>query len=163
MSRHIPLEVKESIIRQALERKDKSLSEIAKVNNVGYSTLQKWLSRNRAGQSSSASASTRQALSQELQFTHLLATANLDAEAVSVYCREQGIYSHQLTQWKEVFMNTSNDKRAAVQRQALRALKQENKALKKELYRKDKALAESSALLILKKKANLIWGESEVD
>jgi len=42
-------------------------------------------------------------------------------------------------------------------------MKAKNKKLESELRRKDKALAEASALLILKKKANLIWGESEDD
>jgi hypothetical protein len=43
----------------------------------------------------------------------------------------------------------------------VKALRTENRALKKELTRKEKALAEASALLILKKKAALLWGENE--
>ncbi len=43
----------------------------------------------------------------------------------------------------------------------LKALRAENNLLKKELRRKDSALAEATALLILKKKANLIWGVDE--
>jgi hypothetical protein len=35
------------------------------------------------------------------------------------------------------------------------------KQLEKELRRKDKALAEAAALLILKKKADLLWGSEE--
>ena len=35
--------------------------------------------------------------------------------------------------------------------------------LEKELRRKDKALAETAALLVLRKKANAIWGEDEDD
>lgn len=164
MSRHIPSEIKEAIIKQAVGRKDSSLLEIATANNIGYSTLQAWLSSNRTGESSSCfPVTTEQGISKSQRFKHLLATANLDEEAVGVYCREQGIYSHQLTQWQEKFMNNSNDKIEDRQKQSLRALKQENKALKKELQRKDKALAETSALLILKKKASLIWGEPEVD
>ena len=42
-----------------------------------------------------------------------------------------------------------------------RQLRAEVKSLKKELHRKDKALAETSALLVLKKKAHLIWGDDE--
>jgi hypothetical protein len=42
-------------------------------------------------------------------------------------------------------------------------LKAENKKLKSDLMRKEKALAEATALLILKKKAHLIWGEGEED
>jgi cytidylate kinase len=45
----------------------------------------------------------------------------------------------------------------------LKALKEENKRLEKEIRRKDKALAEAAALLILKKKAAMIFGEREED
>ncbi len=42
-------------------------------------------------------------------------------------------------------------------------LVKENKRLKKELIRKEKALAEMAALLVLKKKADEIWGDKEDD
>ena len=42
-------------------------------------------------------------------------------------------------------------------------LKAENKALKKEINRKDKALAETAALLVLQKKVQEIWGSNEVN
>lgn len=45
----------------------------------------------------------------------------------------------------------------------LKALRNENKLLKQELRRKDSALAETAALLVLKKKATLIWGGLEDD
>ena len=41
--------------------------------------------------------------------------------------------------------------------------KQTIKKLEHELRRKDKALAETAALLVLTKKAREIWGEPEVD
>ena len=37
----------------------------------------------------------------------------------------------------------------------------ENRALEKELLRKEKALAEAAALLVLRKKADAIWGDQE--
>ena len=42
-----------------------------------------------------------------------------------------------------------------------RLLENENKTLKKELRRKEKALAEAAALLVLKKKADALWGDVE--
>ena len=42
-------------------------------------------------------------------------------------------------------------------------LRRENSALKKDLSRKEKALAETAALLVLKKKVQTIWGEPEED
>ena len=38
---------------------------------------------------------------------------------------------------------------------------QKNKELQRELTRKEKALAETAALLVLRKKAQAIWGDSE--
>ena len=45
----------------------------------------------------------------------------------------------------------------------VKALRLENKRLRSDLDRKDRALAEASALLILKKKAQAIWGDPEDD
>ncbi len=43
----------------------------------------------------------------------------------------------------------------------LKKLQEENRQLKKMLTKKDKELAEASALLTLKKKADLLWGKDE--
>jgi hypothetical protein len=53
-------------------------------------------------------------------------------------------------------VSVTKNSRAEVQQ-----LKAELKKVQKDLNRKDKALAETSALLVLKKKANLIWGDGE--
>ena len=44
----------------------------------------------------------------------------------------------------------------------VKTLRNEIKALTKDLNRKNKALAETAALLVLQKKVNEIWGSSEV-
>jgi len=160
---HLTLEAKEAILKQALENNGRSQVEIAKHNNIGYSTLQRWLKARREGRplKSQQPASRRGVISRSQKFTHVLAAATLDESALGAYCREQGIYSHQLSEWKEDLMSESNNKNQKSQLDALRALKSENKALKKDLRRKEKALAESSALLVLKKKADLIWGDHD--
>ena len=75
-----------------------------------------------------------------------------------------GLYAHELTTWKTELMapKKTGDNSAAIKAE-LNEMKAKNKKLESELRRKDKALAEASALLILKKKANLIWGESGDD
>lgn len=162
---HLSLGAKEAIVKQVLNGNGETLAEIAKTNNIGYSTLQKWLKATREGNplSNRRSASANRVASRSEKVNHLLATANLDDVTLGTYCRKQGIYSHQLTQWKEDIMSDSINKKLEKQLEEFRALKSENKKLKKELRRKDKALAETSALLILKKKANLIWGDHEDD
>ena len=105
--------------------------------------------------------------SNERRLNAILETEHLADEALNEYCRLNGIYTHQLTQWKEDFMSSKNDEslQAQIQQQQeeLKQLKAAKKDLEKELKYKDKALAEASALLVLKKKADLIWGENEDD
>ena len=79
-------------------------------------------------------------------------------EALGKWCREHGLHTHHLVQWrKELTKDTSSMDHEA------RSLRQENHDRKKELRRKEKALAETAALLVLKKKAASIWGEPEDD
>lgn len=59
--------------------------------------------------------------------------------------------------------HNDNEKQMTKEKNELKALKEENKRLKRDLHRKNKALAETSALLVLKKKADLIWGELAED
>lgn len=162
----LSVEAKEAIVKKALSRGCKPMTEIAEECQVGYSTLMKWLKRYRDGQPMPEGRRGRSTedQGQTPPLYHLLSTEGLDEQGIGAYCREQGIHRFQLTKWKEELMNQGkHDKRNDNAQKEIRALREENKNLKQELRRKDKALAETSALLILKKKANLIWGEPEDD
>lgn len=160
MRRRLSKEAKQAVIIKAKNRKSGiTLKDVAKANNVGYSTLQKWLNSyvddRQTSQSSQLSCKTR--------FQHVLEAAKLDETALGAYCRSNGLYRQQITQWQEEFMAEKDKKVASQEQTELKRLKAENKRLEKELRRKEKALAEASALLILKKKADLLWGDNEDD
>lgn len=87
-------------------------------------------------------------------------TYGLSEEAVSVWCRERGIFPHNLEAWKESF-TTGASLEAAKEPQDARALRRENDGLRSELLRKDKALAEAAALLVLQKKFRALWEDEE--
>lgn len=152
---------KEAIVQKALSRCG-TIAEVARANNVAASTLYEWMKRYKEGAPIDRNYTKQSDLPASERLEHLLATASLDEVSISRYCREKGLYAFQLKQWKKAFMNekSSNDKARQV---ALKELEKENKALKQEIMRKDKALSEATALLILKKKAALIWGELEDD
>ena len=161
----LSIEAKEAMVAKALTHKG-SLKALATDSGIGYSTLQKWVREVRERGSLHSTRRGRPPLGQGQtpRLQHLLATAGLDAEAIGAYCRAQGIHSFQLTQWQDELMkDDGNKKQNDAARKEINALRAELKNLKKDLYRKDKALAETTALLVLKKKADLIWGDDEDD
>lgn len=77
----------------------------------------------------------------------------------SAWCREHGLYAEQLDVWKAAFEGM--DEISAVTRSELAQARKDKRDLQKELQRKEKALAETAALLALSKKARAIWGDED--
>jgi hypothetical protein len=89
-------------------------------------------------------------------------TYSLSGEDLNTWCRERGVFVHQLEQWKTDFCSYAGSEESREEVRALRTLKAENQRLEKEVLRKDKALAEAAALLVLQKKFRaLLGGEAE--
>nr|VFK37447.1 MAG: hypothetical protein BECKLPF1236C_GA0070990_108321 [Candidatus Kentron sp. LPFa] len=80
---------------------------------------------------------------------------------MSEYCRDDGLYVEQIARWREFAIagTESGSLLTKSQRQEWQKDKKKLCNLQKELRRKDKALAEAAALLVLEKKAQVIWGE----
>jgi len=159
-------------VEKALSRSEHtSLLEVAKTLGVGHSTLNKWIVQSRNNefdevtnqliQTNMSKDKRPQDWSLEDRFNMVLECNSLDEGAVSQLCRERGIYPHHVQQWKLDFVNGSITNSSAKNTSQMKVLKTENKNLKKELNRKEKALAETAALLVLQKKVNDIWGTDE--
>ena len=99
----------------------------------------------------------------EERLNMVIACGSLDDEAISELCRKKGIYPHHVNQWKSDFASGKTSNTEVKKQTDSKILKNENKALKKELNRKEKALAETAALLVLQKKVNEIWGSDDED
>ena len=98
----ISIETKEAIVKQVLSS-GSSLKLIAQENNVGHSSLSKWMMQYRSGllKKENTSNSKANKWSWSERFEHILSSSSLDEQALGVYCRERGLYSTQLLQWKE--------------------------------------------------------------
>jgi len=155
-------------VEKALSRSSQtSLQEIADSLDVGYSTLGKWISKSRKHELEYVDPMIKtkekrpQDWSLEERLNMVISCASLDEDKMNACCREQGIYSHHVKQWKEDFANGPSSVSNVKSQTQIKQLKKENKTLKKDLNRKDKALAETAALLVLQKKVNVIWGSDE--
>jgi transposase-like protein len=95
--------------------------------------------------------------SAEEKLAAVLEAASLSDEELGAFLRSRGLHEAQLQQWRDqmlIGLEPKSSKRAETQR---------IRELEKELRRKDKALAETAALLVLKKKAQAIWGDEDGD
>lgn len=159
-----PKEMKEAIVAKLLED-DVTVMDVQRETGVGINTLYRWRDKalNEKGLSATTKYKNADKWSSQDKFTVVLETANLSEIEFYEYCREKGIYPEQVKEWKEACMN-ANDTEKAVKTKVGKELREERKKterLEKELARKDKALAETAALLVLRKKANAIWGTEE--
>ncbi len=158
-------------VEKALSRSEgTTLNEIANSLGIGFSTLNNWIVKARNQEFHIAPADEIKRMTQdkrpqdwslEERFNIVMACASLGEEELNAYCREQGIYPHHVQQWKLDFVSGNSAKESVVSAAEMKGLRQENKTLKKELNRKDKALAETAALLVLQKKVHAIWGSDE--
>ena len=92
--------------------------------------------------------------SAEQRLQAVLDTHAMTAEARSAWCREHGLFEHQLAQWKAQLLTPAEPAGNAGE---VRRLKDEVKQLERQLNRRDKALAEAAALLVLQKKYQALW------
>jgi len=88
----------------------------------------------------------------------------MDEASTSAWCRSNGLYAQQLASWRQSAtqaLATPDDARASPQqtRQDRRRIKE----LERELLRKDRALAETAALLVLSKKVAAIFNKGEAE
>jgi transposase-like protein len=81
---------------------------------------------------------------------------------LGAFLRRRGVHEAQLAEWRSAAMaGLQPPSRRA--RKAANLERQKVRKLERELQRKDKALAEAAALLVLKKKAQEIWGDEDDD
>ena len=87
----------------------------------------------------------------------------MNAADLSEYCRRRGLFAEQITAWRLACEQANDWDRASSVRlsQATKDEKKRITALERDLQRKEKALAEAAALLVLRKKAEAIWGDGE--
>ena len=159
-----PKERKEAILKKMMPPNKQSIADLAKAEGVSEGTLYNWRDKARkqgillpGGNSSPEGWTTRD------KFAAVVESMQLNEVELGEYCRKKGIYPEQIKSWREA-CEQANDW-DNVQNKRLKKQQQEDcqrfKSLERELNRKEKALAETAALLVLQKKARAIWGDKE--
>ncbi len=158
------IQVKEAVLQKVLNG-NKTHHEIAMEYGIGKSTIGKWLRQYKQNGSINLKSKEKRPKdwTSEGRITALITTGSMSPEECAFWCRKKGIFPHHLEQWKKDAISGMAAGSRKKQSETEKQLRKENSALKKDLNRKEKALAETAALLVLKKKAQAIWGEPEED
>ena len=93
----------------------------------------------------------------------VLSTAVLDEQAKSQWCRSHGVFMQDLEQWRQVATRALEQPGAVLPSAASREDRARIKELERELQRKERALAETAALLVLSKKLEAIFPRGEAE
>ena len=150
--------VKADVRKRMSPPQRQSVARISEELGIHVMTLYKWRKAWRLqGEVVPASEKEPEGWSAADKFTVVLETAGLNATELSAYCRQKGLYPEQVDRWRQAAQDANEKPVLTIKEQKelekLRAQDQrEIKQLKQELRRKEKALAEAAALLMLRKK-----------
>ncbi|MBA2648109.1 MAG: transposase [Legionella sp.] len=162
--------IKANVLSKALAPNASSVLELSKVFNIPPSTIHTWLSIMGKKENIKSTKMRRRPQDESVscKFQAVIDTIGKTDEEQGSYCRTKGIHSNHLELWKQQMLEGLGNTSVKLTAQSTKAnkaahkqIEHENKQLKRELTRKEKALAEITALLVLKKKADLFWEESE--
>jgi transposase len=159
---HYSEEFKASIIAKMLPPNNVGVPQLARETGIPKDTLYCWRIRHRKSHGDTPTPQVACGeLSSEEKFAVVIDSASLNEVELSEYCRRKGVYPEQIHGWRKTCLQANAAVVAKVDRTQVRAQAKQIKQLEAELRRKDKALAETAALLVLQKKVQAIWGEPE--
>lgn len=141
-----------------------AIRQLSEAEGISEATLHNWRAEARdKGQLLPDADAGPEGWSSRDKFAAVLETAALNEADLAEYCRKRGLYPAQISTWRVACEQANDWDRASTARlgQTTKAEKKRVKDLERELARKDRALAETAALLVLRKKAAAIWGGDE--
>lgn len=155
-------EFKRATVQKYLSRGSRSVEEICIEAGIANPTLYQWARKYAITPGMNIKNRRPQDWSAEEKINACIEYEKLSEDLRGEFLRSKGIHKEHLAEWKLSWveaLSSPRDQRAS--RAEVLEASRKIKELERELYRKDKALAETTALLVLKKKADLIWGLPE--
>ena len=139
-----------------------SATALARETGVAQATLSRWLLV--AGTLANVKKSSgKKVRTVDDKVRIVLEATRLSGEERGAFLRREGVHEAELAQWREAVTEALQGAPSPAVRRERAADKRQLKKLQREIVRKDKALAEAAALLVLQKKVRAIWGDEDDD
>jgi len=148
---------KKAITEKFVNRGSKTANMVAEETGVTIKTLYNW-----ADKYSNDYPMKKQTRSTFEKMRLVIEFNSLPDDDRGEFLRSKGLYEEEIKSWEQEVLNGEIEKFTEnLSRKQLKESQDELKKVKRDLNKKEKALAEAAALLILKKKAEAFWGEDE--
>ena len=155
------------MLKRMLAPNNMAIRRLSQEEGISEATLHKWPAEARGrGQILPGADAGPEGWSSRDKFAVVLETAALNEADLAEYCRKRGVFAAQIKAWRGACEQANDWARTGIGTSTARlsqAAKAEKKRIKdpeRELARKDRALAETAALLVLGKKLGAIWGDA---
>jgi transposase-like protein len=163
-----PIAFREAMVRKMMEPGRKSTAELAEETGVHETTLSRWVREaarvdfmSRKKIKRMGGRSDDRTPEEKLQL--VLEASLLTDDELGEFLREKGLHEAQLERWRKEALAGLSQRENPSRTTEVRDLKKKIQDRDKEIRRKDKALAEAAALIVLKKKVEALWGDGEDD
>ena len=147
---------KSRMLRRLIGPSAMSANALAREVGVGQPLLSRWLRESRTVEDMASSKKRQWTGAEKLRV--VITARGLSEHELGALLRREGVHAAELTAWQAVAEAALQD---TTRRAPRSAEAQRIQALERELRRKDAALAETAALLVLKKKVQAIWGDAD--
>ena len=159
------LERKSAILKKRLPPFNMSVADVSRQENISNVTLYTWRKQLLEKGVVVPDSQSPDQWSAEAKLAVVAETLSCSEVELSEYCRKKGLFLEKVKAWKDSFLNSQRSaekpSKAKMKEEVAEARRDKKRIheLEKELRRKEKALAEAAALLVLQKKLDAFWSE----
>jgi transposase-like protein len=148
-----------------------SATALSKEVGVSQTTLSRWLQQastlrrmGNAQRDGDGGAKSPRQWSAEEKLRVVNESSKLGEDELGAFLRHEGLHMAQLEEWRKIASEAAISALSGAKKRSKASPESKHiKELNREIRRKDRALAEVTALLALKKKVQEIWGDEDDD
>jgi transposase len=159
-----PVEFRKMAVQKLHSRGSRTAEEIAEELGVSCGALYQWSKKYAKSMSMDKADRRPQDWTPAEKLKGVIEFEKLDESKQGEYLRREGLHSDHIASWKksmEQGLEAVGPGAPPMSRTERAECLEKIRELERDLSRKNSALAETAALLVLKKKADLIWGDAE--
>ncbi len=160
MVQHYSEEFKKSAVQKVLSRGSRSVESICRDLGVSKPAVYGWRKKYATSVGMKKTERRPQDWSAVEKMNAVISYEGLAEDQRGEFLRREGLHTDHIESWKKSMRaGLEVERKLSAQERTERSEDRKKiKELERDLSRKDKALAETAALLVLKKKADLLWG-----